>query len=347
MGRNGVESGPLTLALVGDVMLGRGVNEAVAARGFAYPWGDLLPTLRSADLFLVNLECALTAESTPWQDGTYKAFHFRAEPSVAQTLRMGRVDFACLSNNHAGDFGMAGMLETVRVLDDAGIAHAGAGCNLATARAPALLKARGWRVAIVAFADYPEAWAATPDSPGINYARILTSDPELAPIAEALSAARREADLVIFTIHWGPNMRSRPPDDFRAFARAVVDVGSDLFWGHSAHVVQGIEVWHGKPILYDTGDFVDDYAVDPDLRNDLSALFVVYARPPAVERIELLPVQIGRCQVNAAQGPERQWLVRRMRELCAELGTTLVDSERQPAIHLAVESPVGGPPGQP
>ncbi|MBX6342752.1 MAG: CapA family protein, partial [Thermomicrobiaceae bacterium] len=161
--------------------------------------------------------------------------------------------------------------------------------------------------------------------PGINYTPVSLAPEDLAPIERAVATARETADLVIFTIHWGPNMRARPTDTFRAFARRVIDAGADLFWGHSAHVVQGIEFWHGKPILYDTGDFVDDYAVDEVLRNDLSALFLATVRPPAVERLELLPVEIRRMQVTRAEGLARDWIARRLATLCAEMGTRLVD----------------------
>src|SRR3712207_4784257 len=112
---------PLTLALAGDVMLGRLTNRAIAARGFAYPWGDVLPVLEQADSFLINLECTLTAHTERWRDGaSYKPFYFRADPPVVRTLELGRVDFACLANNHSGDFGTAGLLETLDVLDRAG-----------------------------------------------------------------------------------------------------------------------------------------------------------------------------------------------------------------------------------
>ncbi len=315
----------VTLAIAGDVMLGRLVNEVIAREGFAYPWDDLLPTLRQVDAFLINLECALTSRTERWHDGAYKAFYFRAEPEVVETLQIGRVDFACLANNHIGDFGLEGLLETVAVLDRVGIAHAGAGADPIAAAAPARLTVGGWRIAILAYADYPEEWAAAPGRPGINYTPVSLAPEDLAPIERAVATARETADLVIFTIHWGPNMRARPTDTFRAFARRVIDAGADLFWGHSAHVVQGIEFWHGKPILYDTGDFVDDYAVDEALRNDLSALFLATARPPAVERLELLPVEIRRMQVTLAEGPARDWIARRLATLCAEMGTRLVD----------------------
>jgi poly-gamma-glutamate capsule biosynthesis protein CapA/YwtB (metallophosphatase superfamily) len=311
----------VTLALAGDVMLGRGVARRIREHGPAYPWGNILPSLRRADCFLINLECALTSRTKQWHENGKKAFYFRAHPRAIKTLQTARVDFAALANNHAVDFGTAGMLDTVRCLDDAGIAHAGAGADLAAAGAPAFLTVRDWRIGVVAFADYPESWAAGPDTPGINYVPVSLAAGSFGAIEHALDLARRQADLVIFSIHWGPNMRPRPPDEYRAFARRVIEAGADVFWGHSAHIVQGVEVWHDKPILFDTGDFVDDYAVDPELRNDLSALFLLRTRPPAIERIDVVPVSIGRCQVNRARGADRAWLCQRFTALCAELGT--------------------------
>jgi poly-gamma-glutamate capsule biosynthesis protein CapA/YwtB (metallophosphatase superfamily) len=333
----------LTIAIAGDVMLGRYVDEFLAGQDRQYPWGDVLPALRNADLRLVNLECALTAETEEWRDctGKGKAFYFRANPDRgAKTLDTAGIDFAALANNHAGDYGTAGLLETVAVLDGARVAHAGAGVNLAAARLPARLNADGLRVAVVAFADHPDTWAATPTSPGINYLEISTAPATLAVVEETIAAAREDADVVIASFHWGPNMRPRPTPLFREFARRVVDAGADLFWGHSAHVVQGIEIWHGKPILYDTGDFVDDYAVDPGLRNDLSALFLVRIAPPAIARVELLPVRIDGCRVNRVYGRDREWFAQRVRALCAELGT--LASDDGDTITVAVASPCSG-----
>ena len=315
---------PLTLALVGDVMLGRGVNQMIAQHGYAYPWGDMLPILRSADRFLINLECALTDHPERWSDGSFKPFYFRADPRMVETLRLARVDFAALANNHAADFGMTGLLDTVRFLDEAGITHAGAGADLEAAGAPAFLVAGAWRVGVVAFADHPVAWAAGPTSPGIHYTPVSLAADHFAAIERALAAARRRADLVIFSIHWGPNKNTRPTHPFRDFARRVIEAGADVFWGHSAHVVQGIEVWQGKPILYAAGDFVDDYGVDPYLRNDLSGLFLLRVWPPAIAWIDIIPVTIGRSQVNRARGAARDVFGERFSALCAELGTDVL-----------------------
>jgi poly-gamma-glutamate synthesis protein (capsule biosynthesis protein) len=322
-----VERGrPNTIALAGDVMLGRLVNDAMAEHGWPHPWGNVTPLLWQADAFLINLECAITARVVRWHDGHYKPFHFRADPGAIESLRMARVDCASIANNHILDFGPEGLLDTIHALDAAGIAHAGAGRDEQAARAPALVTTRhGVRIAVVAFADYPASWAATADSPGLNFMPVSVEPAALARITEAIAEARSLADLVVFSIHWGPNMRSHATPEFRAFARRVIGAGADLFWGHSAHVAQGIELFQGRPILYDTGDFVDDYAVNAALRNDLSALFLLEVAPPHVERIHLVPVHVGHMQVNLATGGDRRWIANRLVRLCEEMGTEVTD----------------------
>jgi poly-gamma-glutamate synthesis protein (capsule biosynthesis protein) len=329
---------PLTVALAGDVMLGRLVNEAIAHRGFAFPWGDILPIIDSADLFLINLECAITAETTRWYDGSYKPFHFRADPDRVATLLAGGVDFAALANNHAGDFGMTGLLETIDVLDRAGIAHAGSGISLDAARAPACLHARGQRIGVLSYADYPEVWSATPAKPGINFTPVSLAQDTFDPIRSELSRLRQESDLVIFSIHWGPNMRSRPTNEFRAFAHAIVDAGADIFWGHSAHVVQGVEFHNGRIVLYDTGDFVDDYAVDPELQNDLSGLFLVRSTAPDLLTLEVVPVRIDDMKVSLAAQADRTQFLRRFTTLCAELDTVVAPIPQRFAVPVRPRS---------
>ncbi len=318
----------LKLGFAGDVMLGRLVNESLARGDYARPWGDTLAALRTLDLFFVNLECALTARTERWPDGGYKPFYFRADPAAVRTLTLGRVDFASLANNHIGDFGPEGLRDTVAALDGAGIAHAGAGIDGWSAREPALLTAAATRVAVLAFADYPAEWAATAAAPGINYTPASLAREHFDEVRVALAVAREQADVVVFSIHWGPNMSEEPTPAFRDFAHAVIDAGADIFWGHSAHVPQGVELHHGRLILYDTGDFVDDYAVDAALRNDLSFLAVFDADREGVRRIELHPVLIDgfRGQVNPARGTEAEAVMEMMARRCRKMGTAVTRS---------------------
>ena len=275
----------------------------------------------------------------PQVEGIVRTVH-----QLVGTLQAGGVDLVSLANNHTGDFGLEGLRETLAVLDAAGISHAGAGVDRRSAREPALLAAGGARVSVVACADYPAEWAATPTSPGINYVPVSLDPSHFQEVAAAVATAREQADLVVFSIHWGPNMRARPTPEFRSFARAVIDAGADIFWGHSAHVVQGAELRRGRLILYDTGDLVDDYAVDGHLRNDLSALFLVRARPPLVEDVEVVPVRIDDLRVSLARDPDRAWFVERFRRHCAELGMGVAADARtvRLAIPSASDPPAGG-----
>jgi poly-gamma-glutamate capsule biosynthesis protein CapA/YwtB (metallophosphatase superfamily) len=309
----------ITLSLTGDVMLGRGVNEALRTARPEDPWGDVLPLLLSADLRIVNLECAITEHKRPWSR-TPKVFHFRADPSAVEVLRAARVDACSLANNHTLDFEEKGLLDTLAHLEAAGIRYAGAGRNLEEAARSVLL---GGGVGLVAFTDNEPPFAAGPGKPGTNYLPVSTEPGVLSRVEKAIGAAREAgAETVVFSNHWGPNMVLRPPEAFRRFARAVVDLGADVYYGHSAHVFQGVEVYRGKPILYDTGDFIDDYAVDPDLRNDRSFLFRVSMEGGELGRLELFPVVLPYARVELAAGDERSAVLDLMQRLSGGMGTT-------------------------
>jgi poly-gamma-glutamate capsule biosynthesis protein CapA/YwtB (metallophosphatase superfamily) len=308
----------ITLTLTGDVMLGRGVNETLHAAHPGEPWGDVLPLLHSADLRIINLECAITGHKGPWRR-THKVFHFRADPLAIEVLRAARIDACSLANNHTLDFEEQGLLDTLAHLEAAGIGYAGAGRDPEEAARPALLEGG---VALAAFTDNEPPFAAAPGKPGTNYLPVSLEPEVLRRVKEAIEAAREAgAETVVFSNHWGPNMVERPREVFRRFARAVVDLGADVYYGHSAHVFQGVEIYRGKPILYDTGDFIDDYAVDPHLRNDRSFLFRVSVEGGDLRRLELFPVSLPYARVELAKGDEREAILDRMVSLSAEMGT--------------------------
>ncbi|MGH8865880.1 MAG: CapA family protein, partial [Burkholderiales bacterium] len=287
-----------TLALAGDVMLGRLVNELVRRKPAAKPWGDVLPVMAAADARIVNLECAITAHATPWTH-TKKVFHFRADPAAVKVLRAARIDAVSLANNHVLDFNEAGLLDTLHHLDHAGIAHAGAGHDLDEARRAAFIDADASRIALIALTDNEAAFAASATHPGTYYLPVSTDADTLAQIGAGIQAARSAgADIVVLSNHWGPNMTQHPPRHFREFAHAAIELGADLYFGHSAHLFHGVEIYHGKPILYDTGDFIDDYAVDPWLRNDWSFLFLVTLEAGRLVRLELWPVILTLAEVH-------------------------------------------------
>ena len=317
-----------TVALMGDVMLGRGVNEELRAASPERLWADVLPLMSSADLRIVNLECALTDHERQWSR-TPKVFHFRADPSAIEVLRVAHIDGCSLANNHTLDFEEQGLLDTLKHLEAADIRYAGAGRDREEAARPALLgPSRGIRVALLAFTDNEPPFAAGPERPGTNYLPVSLESEVLDEAQAALESAREAgAETIVFSNHWGPNMVRRPSALFRRFARAIIDRGADIYYGHSAHVFQGVEIYRGKPILYDTGDFVDDYAVHPSLRNDWSFLFKVSLEGSVLRRLELFPVTLPYARVKLAKGGEKEAIMDRMEELSAEMGTAFVRRE--------------------
>lgn len=317
-------AGAWSIVLLGDVMLGRGVDAVWrGGRPAESFWGSALPVLRAADGVLANLECALTTHAEPWT-ATPKVFHFRASPDATAILAAANIRWVSLANNHSMDFGATGLVDTLAHLDAAGIAHAGAGRSRAEAMAPSLVTLGAVRVGLIALTDNEPPFAAGEARPGTWHTRIGTTEAVLAPIAERVGALRAAgAELVVLSVHWGPNMVEEPHVAHRAFAREVAALGVDLVHGHSAHLVQGIGLCDGRPILYDAGDTLDDYAVDPVLRNDHSVLFRLEgdARGPA--RLTLLPLQLSFAQVDLATGETAATICRRVAALSARLGTRL------------------------
>lgn len=305
----------------GDVMLARGVKQAILRHGPDYPLAPVAGLMRGADLALVNLECALTASTTHWQ-GAPKAFYFGAPPSAIETLTNAGIDLVSLANNHVLDFGAAGLRDTLTALRGHGIHAAGAGSNLAAARAVTVLDCGPVRVGMAAFCDHQADFAAQPDRPGIAYIDLDDERAALAILRMALAALRRRAvDWPILSLHWGPNLVARPSPRFRRLAHAAIGMGWKMVFGHSAHVFQGIEIADGCPILCAAGDLVDDYPVDPAFRNDHQLLFELDLTRDRLRRLTLHPVLIEDCQARFAAGEHFRWIARHMTALCAEFGT--------------------------
>src|SRR5512145_500483 len=156
-----------TIALVGDVMLGRRVSKLLRSRSPESFWGDVLPTLRSADAVIANLESPITASTGKWRK-TWKAFRFRADPAAVDILKVGNIRCVNLANNHALDYGQSGLLETLRHLDAAGISYVGAGENLSAALRPALVETQSGLIGIIGMTDNMPEFAASQRLPGTN-----------------------------------------------------------------------------------------------------------------------------------------------------------------------------------
>jgi poly-gamma-glutamate synthesis protein (capsule biosynthesis protein) len=297
----------LRLALAGDTMLGRTVAEATRAQGpEALVTDDVVAAAHEGDLFLLNLECCIS-ERGERRPVPGKPFFFRAPPEAVALLERLGVDCVTLANNHALDYGAEALLDTLAHLDAAGIAHVGAGADVEAARAPALFEADGLRLAVFGCCDHAADYAAGRGTPGIAHGLDWVPD----------AIATAAADAVLVTPHWGPNMAAAPLPRIRRAAADLRRAGATLVAGHSAHVFHGV----ADCALYDLGDFLDDYAVDPELRNDLGLLFFVDLDRDGPARLEAVPLTLEFCRTRLAQGQDAAWIRDRFAAACRALGT--------------------------
>lgn len=306
----------MLIGLLGDVMLGRLVNEKLRRVGADYPWGDTGSVLRQADLTIANLECVMAAGGQP-QAG--KVFHFRSDPKNVASLRSAGIGMVSLANNHVLDYGAGALGEMLPALDSAGVLHAGAGPDRDAARRPAVRRVAGTAVGLIAFTDNQPDWEADA-GPGVFYVPVTGRDRRVAELLALVRRTKARVELLVVSAHWGPNWGSGAPPEHRELARALIEAGADVVYGHSPHIFRGIEVFRNRPILYSAGDFVDDYAVDPQERNDQSFIFLLDTDRGTPLGLRLYPTLITDFQARLAGGSSRQ-IAERMQRLSRHLGT--------------------------
>jgi poly-gamma-glutamate capsule biosynthesis protein CapA/YwtB (metallophosphatase superfamily) len=313
----------MEIAFVGDVMLGRLVAQELRRRPPEYPWGDTLPLLQHADALIGNIEFVLADDGEPWPG---KSFHFRADRRAVASLEAAGFALVSTANNHVLDFGTDAALESLATLTQRGIRFAGAGADAGAARRPAVIRRGALTIAMLAFTDNEPGWEAGPESPGVHHVPIDLHDPRAAALLDAVAREREVVDMLIVSAHWGGNWGVHVPRSHRAFARALVDAGADVVFGHSPHVVRGVEVYRDRPILYGAGDFVDDYAIDPIERNDRSFVFVLRAEDAVPTELRLHPTEIVDFHARLADRHAAE-IADDMAQRCAALGTRAVWDE--------------------
>ena len=354
---------PINLWLAGDVMTGRGIDQAMAypcspelyegwvrdARDYvklaeqangripiplppAHIWGEALPEIdkHRPDLRLVNLETAVTTHGHPWPA---KGIHYRMSPRHVAALQAAHIDVCSLANNHVLDWGVEGLLETLSALQGVGMQTVGAGKDQASAQAPAVWHApNGGRWLIFAWATtdsgVPRPWQATAQQAGIQTLDTLNEQSALL-LAQSVAQYRQSGDRVIVSLHWGSNWGWEVPDAQQQFAHWLIDWGvADLLHGHSSHHPRPIEVYRGKLILYGCGDLINDYeGIGQHEESDLGVACLYLAQLSAstgeLLHLTIQPWQLHRFQLVHAKQALQQAFVSLFNEKSAPFKTRL------------------------
>ncbi|MGF6265914.1 poly-gamma-glutamate capsule biosynthesis protein CapA/YwtB (metallophosphatase superfamily) [Paraburkholderia youngii] len=353
----------ITLFLCGDVMTGRGIDQILAhpvrphlfepyvrsaqtyvslaeARNGPIPrlvasdyiWGDARRELERVgpDARIINLETSVTCSEDAWPA---RGIHYRMHPDNVPILTAVGIDCCVLANNHVLDWGYEGLTDTLRTLVEAGVCTAGAGRDNIEAAAPAIIElAGGGRVLVFAFATDDSGvapdWAADKGRPGVNRLNDLSAQ-TVRVIATQVRAVRRDTDVVVASIHWGPNFCFAIPPEQQLFAHSLIEsAGVDVVHGHSSHHVKGIEVYRGKLILYGAGDFINDYegiGGHERYRCDLALMYfpVIDLATGKLIRLTMTPTQIRRFCVNLAPEEGIGWLAHTLNREGERLGSSV------------------------
>ncbi len=239
------DTASVTILAVGDVMMGASMEPIIREHGPDHPFAGSAPTIRRADIAICNLEAPFGTKGKAFK----KRFTFLVPPSYAGALKNAGFDAVALANNHILDYGIEPLKATIALLDSLGIAHSGAGMNLAEARRPAIVERNGLKIAFLSYSKvYPaEFWATS--------RRAGTAPGQEDCIKEDVAAAKKRADLVVVSFHWGAELMDTPKPYQRKLAQLSIDSGADLVLGHHPHILQGLEIYKGKLIAYSLGNF--------------------------------------------------------------------------------------------
>jgi poly-gamma-glutamate synthesis protein (capsule biosynthesis protein) len=239
-------AGELVIQAAGDVMLGGRWEQQMSQDGYFHPFQRIAPELKKGDITLVNLEAPLTSRG---QEFTDKKYRFRVKPSAVAALKKAGITTVTLANNHSMDYGVVGLQDTLQQLDKAGIGHVGAGENLAAARKAIFCDIRGTRVALLGYSlTLPlEFWAGEK--------RAGTAPLMEKMVKNDIVTARKQAAIVIVTVHWGEEGKTQLREYQPRLARMMIDAGADAVIGHHPHILQGVEIYKRGIVFYSLGNF--------------------------------------------------------------------------------------------
>lgn len=240
----------VTLVFSGDILLSSYVLNNYDSNGINGVLSEELQSeMQNADIAMVNEEFPFSTRGTQAED---KQFTFRVAPDYVKILQEMGIDVVTVANNHALDYGTEALTDTFQTLDDAGIAYVGAGNDLERASRPYVTKIGEKTFGFLAASRViPEvSWNIDNKQPGM----LCTYDS--AELCEAIRKTKESCDYVVVYVHWGIERENTPQDYQRQLGKAYIDAGADLVIGAHPHVLQGIEYYNGKPIVYSLGNYI-------------------------------------------------------------------------------------------
>ncbi len=274
----------LTVTLMGDILLDRGVRRAIERKGMEHLFSASVDSVfRHSDVVVGNLECP----ATKIKGYTNKKFVFRGEPEWLAVLKRHGVTHLNLANNHSVDQGREGLADTKRNVERAGMVSIGAGSSMEEAVRPVLIADKPRKVYVVASLRLAlENHAYLPAKTSVSQ----TSMDSLLHGIRQLRASEPHA-FIIVCLHWGVEHRLKPTFQQVKEAHDIMDAGADCIVGHHSHTLQSIEDYRGKKIYYSIGNFIFDQ--QKTINTQACMVRIKVAETSAA--LETIPVEIVKC----------------------------------------------------
>jgi poly-gamma-glutamate synthesis protein (capsule biosynthesis protein) len=276
----------LTIGAVGDLMLGNRTEPFLKEFGPAYPFAEVAPFLKKADVVVGNLESPISTRGKAVEN---KKFTLRAGPIAAEALNKAGIRVVTLANNHSMDFGPLALQDTLAILGENGILPTGAGMDLDDARSPAMVKVKGKTLAFLSYSlTFPLEFFASAKRPGTapGYMEFVKAD---------IEKVRPAADIVVVSFHWGAELMTTAKDYQIELGHQAIDWGADLVLGHHPHVLQELEVYRGRLIAYSLGNFV--FGSESN-RTNFSMILLLTFRGKGLVRVEAIPLDVNNYRVK-------------------------------------------------
>ncbi|MFA1712061.1 CapA family protein [Peribacillus frigoritolerans] len=279
---------PLTMTMVGDVMMGRYVEEVTEKHGYEYPFRYMKPYFANSDYVSGNYEhTALKEDASNYKEAD-TPIRLNSNTSGVKAVKEAGFSVVSLANNHMMDYEEQGLLDTIDEFKSADMHYVGVGSNTAEAKNSIdYADVNGVRVATLAFTDvYGKDAVSKSDKAG-----LLNSNPDLLfeMIGKARDAKQGNADLVVVNMHWGQEYSTSTTDRQKDLAKAIIDAGADIIIGHHPHVLQSFDVYKDGIIFYSLGNFIFDQGWT---RTKDSAMVQYHLAEDGKATIDVVPLQI-------------------------------------------------------
>lgn len=305
----------ITISMVGDILMDGSVRGQIDINGVDYPWEHVKDYFQRDNITIGNLETSITNRGTIWPD---KQYNFRSDPKNLRAMKEAGIEVINLGNNHTLDYGYDGFLDTLKHLDNNNIKRVGGGKTREEAMEGIVIEEGGTKVGVLGFSRVVPTvdWYATAKRPGI----VGAYDVHVDSILERVSQMKEEVDILILSIHWGVELSEIPRQEEILLAKKLIDGGVDIVMGHHPHVLQGIEIYKGKPIFYSLGNFV--FGAKNELTGN-TIIAQVNLLDSEVDNVKIIPCKIISGRPIPLGCDERLNKIQYLNEISKEFNTNI------------------------